>query len=165
MVKPKSVAIKDVLYIKDFNPLMLDVTDIQKFSDEIPEDGILDLANAEALGMKSLRAADHVGDLLGQITRFVAYKEGSVSVRKAEAFELLEEEGVKVTVQQHRYGSNKEYKKAVMALADARGVREWLQKKYDYLIRLHYHCRDLLRTYDKGKGAGGRDDDYLEEDQ
>lgn len=162
--KAKPVPIRDLLQMKDFNPLSLDISNIQNFSDQIPEDGIVDIANAESLGMKSLRMSDHIGELLGQLTRYVAYKEGSVSVRKAEAFEKLESEEVKTTVQQHRYGSNEEYKKAIMVLADAKGVKDWLQKKYDYLIRLHYHCKDLLRTYDKGKNASERDETYPDDE-
>jgi len=144
-----------LLAIKDFDPLSIDVSAIQALAKEVPEDGRIELTEAEELSIKFLYGAELCSDLLSVLVRYILYKEGSVSARKAESFGKMNEEGVKVTVQIHQYASDTAYKEAVMSLADAKGVKDWLQRKHDNLVRAHYFCKDLVSNYNQDLRMSG----------
>lgn len=153
MTETQAVTLNDLLSIEGFDPLKIDLENLQAISREIPQDGNIDINNAEVLSVKFLRAADMCGDILGQISRYEGATDTRVRTTKADAIQLLAEQKVPATTQAQRYGNNEKFIEASNKNTDAKAVKEWLQRKYDLLIRAHYICRDVARRFGAGEKA------------
>lgn len=126
---------------KDF-----DLTEIQSVLSQLQIIESIDLAHAELLQQQSLRGADIVAEYLAKMVKTVSYLEIKVnSTKNKVSLEYQAPDGSKTTVDMKKWAgeSSPEVEKVQIKLAEAKGAKIVLEKKYDILIKNHHHYKDI----------------------
>ena len=144
---------RDVLDISSFDPMGLDITYIQDTIREIPEDGFIDINNAERLATKFLRCADYTADLLSKSFHYFGYKSTEQKSAKSAAIYKKIYEKVTPTVAKEAYADDILYIKASNEQVTAEALTKWLEEKYQNLIKAHILCKTILSRYMPGERA------------
>lgn len=118
---------------------------IQSVLNELATNEPIDIAHAEMLQQKSLRAADIISDYLGKIVKISSYLENRVSSLKNKAALQYKGEKDKVTDQMRKFAaeSDPDVDKLNSSLAKAKGVKVLLEKKYEILIKTHHYYKEI----------------------
>lgn len=144
---------RDVLDITSFDPMGLDITYIQETIREIPEDGFIDINNAERLATKFLRCADYTADLLSKAFHYFGQKSTEQRSAKSAAIYKKIYEKVTPTVAKEAYADEPLYVKASNEQVTAEALTKWLEEKYQNLIKAHILCKTILSRYMPGERA------------
>lgn len=144
---------RDVLDISSFDPMGLDITYIQDTIREIPEDGFIDINNAERLATKFLRCADYTADMLSRAFHYLGRKSTEKSSAKSSAIYKKIYEKVTPTVAKEAYADDVLYVKASNEQVTAEALTKWLEEKYQNLIKAHILCKTILSRYMPGERA------------
>lgn len=126
--------------------LDFDLTDIQEVLKQLSIVEPIDLPHAELLQQQCLRGADILTEYLGKLTKTVGYLEARVNtVRNKASLEYTAPEGIKVTADMRRWAgeSSKEVEDILISLAKAKASKIVLDKKFDLLIKSHYHYKEI----------------------
>lgn len=127
-----------------------DLTEIQEVLSALQDEDAIDLSHAERLQQLALRGADILTEYLGKIVKTVGYLETEVNSTKNKvmleyiAHDLSGNE-VKTTADMKKWAgeSSPEVKAVQIRLAQAKGSKVYLEKKYDILIKAHHHYKDI----------------------
>lgn len=141
------ITTKNILDIDKFDPTNQDITYIQNTINEIPEDGIIDINQAERLATIFLRAADYCGDLIAKATRYYGSKDTQKKAQKSESIYRKIKEKVTPTVAKDAYADDTEYVDAANDATTAEALLKWLEKKHSNLISAHILCKSLLSRH------------------
>jgi hypothetical protein len=155
---------RDVLDITAFDPMGLDITYIQETIREIPEDGFIDINNAERLATKFLRCADYTADLLSKAFHYFGYKSTEQRSAKSAAIYKKIYEKVTPTVAKEAYADDALYVKASNDQVTAEALTKWLEEKYQNLIKAHILCKTILSRYMPGERASSWQGNVAESD-
>ena len=123
-----------------------DLSEVQQVLDNLRDIDAIDLAHAELLQQQSLRGADVLAEYLGKIVKTVGYLEAKVSSTKNKvSLEFQAPDGSRTTLDMKKWAgeSSPEVEKVQIKLADAKGSKVFLEKKYDILIKAHHHFKDI----------------------
>lgn len=126
--------------------LDFDLTEINIVLSRLQETDAIDLAHAELLQQQALRGADVLTEYLGKIVKTVGYLEAEVNSTKNKiSLEYKDPDGSKTTADMKKWAaeSSPEVKEVQIRLAQAKGSKVYLEKKYDILIKSHHHYKDI----------------------
>ncbi len=128
------------------NFLDFDLTDIQSVLNNLKETDAFDLPHAEMLQQQSLRGADILIEYIGKLTKTVGYLENKLNKAKNKvSLEYKAPDGSKTTTDMKLWasGASPEVEEIGMSLAKAKASKIVLDKKYDLLIKSHYHFKEI----------------------
>lgn len=123
-----------------------DFSEIQQVLDNLKDNDAIDLAHAELLQQQALRGADLLAEYLGKIVKTVGYLEAKVtSTKNKVSLEYQAPDGSRTTLDMKKWAgeSSPEVEKVQIKLAEAKGSKIFLEKKYDILVKAHHHFKDI----------------------
>lgn len=123
-----------------------DLFEIQKVLDNLKEIDAIDLAHAEVLQQQALRGADVIIEYLSKLTKTVGYLETKVaSTKNKVSLEYQAPDGAKTTLDMKKWAADvsPEVEAVQIRLADAKGSKLYLERKYEILIKSHHHFKDI----------------------
>ncbi len=123
-----------------------DLTEIQEVLDNLKDIDAIDLAHAELLQQQALRGADILAEYLGKMVKTVGYLESKVqSTKNRVSLEYQAPDGSRTTLDMKKWAgeSSPEVETVQIKLAEAKGSKIFLEKKYDILIKAHHHFKDI----------------------
>jgi hypothetical protein len=147
--------------IEDFRSF--DMTEVQEVLSHLRETDAIDLSHAEFLQQQALRGADILAEHLSKIVKTVAYLEAELNkTRNKVSLEYAAPDGARTTVDMKKWAGecSPEVVKVQEQLADAKGAKIALEKKFDILIKSHHHFKDIaagLRRTILGYSSGTPD--------
>lgn len=153
---------RDVISIENFDPLNVNIGYIAETIDLLPADGHIDIHQAEELATRFLRCADYCSDLVAQATHFMAVQETLVKSARADAIENKIASGVSATAAKELFGNDEVFIKISRQHATAAAWQDWLQNKYQNLLKAHHHCKEIMRSYMQGKPSASWGGDIKE---
>ena len=139
--------------------ILFDLSEIQTTLATLQRTDTIDLAHAEMLQQKALRGADIVSEYLAKLIKTTSFLESKVnSTKNKAALEYQAPEGSRTTMDLRKYAAeaSPEVEELSIKLAKAKGAKSVLEKKYDILIKLHHHYKDIangLRRTILGQGS------------
>ena len=145
-----------------------DLTEVQQVLGQLQGSDVVDLAHAELLQQQSLRGADILSEHLAKMVKTVAFLEAKVnSVKNKVSLEYTSPDGAKTTTDMKIWAGNssKEVDDIYNVLAEAKGAKIALEKKFDILIKSHHHFKDIATGLRKtilgySNGASDASPDY-----
>ena len=126
--------------------LSFDLTEIQNVLEQLKFEDAIDLAHAELLQQKALRGADILIEYLGKIVKTVGYLETKVnSTKNKVSLEYKAPDGSRTTTDMKIWAGNssQEVDDISISLAKAKATKIVIEKKYDTLMRTHYHYKEI----------------------
>lgn len=122
-----------------------DLTEIQEILSNLRDIDAIDLSHAELLQQQALRGADILSEFLGRMIKTTSYLESKVSALKNRASLDYVSPNGKTTAEMKKWGGEADplVEEMQVKLAKAKGSKVLLEKKYDILIRLHHHYKDI----------------------
>ncbi len=123
-----------------------DLTEIQDVLEQLRDIDAIDLAHAELLQQQSLRGADILIGYLSKMVKTVGYLESQVnSTKNKVSLEYAAPDGARTTVDMKKWAgeSSPEVEKVQIKLAEAKGAKIVLERKYEILIKSHHHFKDI----------------------
>jgi len=123
-----------------------DLTEVQEVLQKLQETDAIDLSHAELLQQQSLRCADILTEYLGKIVKTVGYLEAKVnSVKNKASLDYKAPDGSRTTVEMRKWAgeSSTEVEEFLIKLAKAKASKSVLEKKFDIMIKLHHHFKDI----------------------
>jgi flagellar hook-length control protein FliK len=125
--------------------MQFDITEVQKVLAKLATTDVIDIHHAEMLQLRSLYGADILSEFLGKIVKTVSYLETKLSVAKNKtSLEYKSDEG-KTTADMKKYAAecNPVVEELQIKLAQAKGTKALLEKKYDLLIKSHHYYKEI----------------------
>jgi len=153
----KEVRVGDLLKLKDFDPMNVDVTYISETLDRIPKDGTIDINEAECLATIFLRCADYCDNLFAQAIRYAGYTDAKKRSEKANAIERKIGQKVAGTIARETYSNDPQFEQSCDRATDAQAFLTWITQKRDNLIKAHVLCKDLLKSHSTTRNVSGWD--------
>lgn len=123
-----------------------DLTEIQEVLEQLRDIDAIDLAHAELLQQQALRGADILIGYLSKMVKTVGYLESQVnSTKNKVSLEYAAPDGARTTVDMKKWAgeSSPEVEKVQIKLAEAKGAKIVLERKYEILIKSHHHFKDI----------------------
>ena len=123
-----------------------DLTEIQSVLEQLRDVDAIDLAHAELLQQQSLRGADILADYLAKMVKTVAYLESKVnSTKNKVSLDYVAPDGARTTVDMKKWAgeSSPEVEAVLIKLAEAKGGKIALERKYEILVKAHHHFKDI----------------------
>ena len=142
--------------------LEFDLTEVQELLSRLRETDPIDLAHAEFLQQQSLRAADLLSEFLGKIVKTIGCLEAQVNSKKNKAaLDYKSPDGSRTTVEMKKwYGEcAPEVEETQIKLAKAKASKMVIEKKYDILIKLHHHEKDIANGIRRSINVGYQNND------
>jgi len=140
------ITVSDVIG-KDFEDDFenFDLTEVQKLVSELQNQDVPDLAHAEFLQLKSLRAADLLTEYLGKIVKLTAYYEAKANKVKYQVALNYKGDGGKITQEARKWAgeSSDELMDVETKLAKIKGTKALLEKKFEIVIRMYHGNKDI----------------------
>lgn len=150
----------DILDIENFDPLKVDLTEIKKATDQIPQDGFIESADAGRLATIFLVAADKCSDMITVAERWRGYIEAEKKAERARAIARKMSppgggKGITGTVAKEAYGDDEEYLKISKKSATAIAWLGHVMRQYELLNKYHHLCKGILSINETGRSTGG----------
>ena len=123
-----------------------DLTEVQEVLNQLQGIDPVDLAHAEHLQQKALRGADILAEYLAKMVKTVAYLESRVnSVKNKVSLEYVAPDGSRTTVDMKKWAAecSPDVTAALEKLADAKGGKVALERKFDIIVKAHHHYKDI----------------------
>lgn len=123
-----------------------DMTEVQNVLIQLRETDAIDLAHAEFLQQQALRGADILAEYLAKMVKTVAHLEAELNkTRNKVSLEYVAPDGSRTTVDKKKWAGecSPEVVKVQEQLADAKGGKVALERKYEILVKAHHHFKDI----------------------
>ena len=140
-----------------------DLTEVQAVLDQLRETDAIDLAHAEYLQQQALRGADILVEYLAKMVKTIGYLEAKVnSTKNKVSLEYVAPDGARTTVDMKKWAAecSPDVVAAQEKLADAKGGKVALDRKFDIIVKAHHHYKDIaagLRKTILGYSSGTTD--------
>jgi hypothetical protein len=124
-----------------------DITDVQEVLKNLADVAAIDLSHAEFLQQQALRGADLLTEYLGKIVKTIGYLEAKVnSTKNKVSLEYSAPEG-RTTSEMKKWAgeSSPEVEIVQIKLANAKGSKLVLERKYEILVKAHHHFKDIAQ--------------------
>jgi len=123
-----------------------DLTEVQEVLIQLKTIDAIDLAHAELLQQQALRGADILAEYLAKMVKSVAHLEAELnSTRNKVSLDYVAPDGARTTVDMKKWAG--ECSPEVVAvqerLAEAKGSKVYLERKYEILVKAHHHFKDI----------------------
>ncbi|HUU87201.1 MAG TPA: hypothetical protein VMX17_05535 [Candidatus Glassbacteria bacterium] len=135
--------------------LKKDTNEMLNISDELPEDGIIDIGDTERLAGLSMRGMTICDYWVPVMMVIVGEAESKRDIKKAKAYLGATSDGGKMTAEARKQfaEADDDYNKARLAAVRFKSVLEHFKKKWSSFEKFHHWMKDIQRTYDY---KGGR---------
>jgi hypothetical protein len=123
-----------------------DLTEVQQVLSELQGTDPVDLAHAEHLQQQALRGADILAEYMAKMVKTVTYLESKVnSVKNKVSLEYQAPDGSRTTVDMKKWAAecSPDVSAAIEKLADAKGGKVALERKFDIIVKAHHHYKDI----------------------
>lgn len=132
-----------------------DLTEIQEVMISLRDTNVIDIAHCELLQSKALAAADILSEYLGRINKSLSYLESKLNSAKNKASLEYSSPG-KTTAEMRKWAatSDPEVEKLEIKIAYIKGSKVLLDKKYDLLIKSHFHYKEISSGLRRVIGSG-----------
>ena len=123
-----------------------DLTEVQQVLEQLRTTDAVDLAHAEFLQQQSLRGADILAEYMAKMVKTVAHLEAKVnSVKNKVSLEYVSPDGSRTTVDMKKWAAecSPEVTAAIEKLAEAKGGKVALERKFDIIVKAHHHYKDI----------------------
>ena len=128
--------------------MQFDLTEIEGVLRQLRDVDAIDLSHAEFLQQQALRGADIMTGYLGKIVKTVGYLETKVnSTKNKVSLEYTAPDGARTTSEMKKWAgeSSPEVEKVQIKLAQAKGSKLVLERKYEILVKSHHHFKDIAQ--------------------
>lgn len=128
------------------NFMDFDLSEVEEVLRNLRDIDAIDLAHAETLQQQALRGADIITGYLGKMVKTVGYLEAKVnSTKNKVSLEYRDPDGSRTTIDMKKWAgeSSPEVEKVQIKLANAKGSKLVLDRKYEILIKSHHHFKDI----------------------
>lgn len=138
-----------------------DLTDVQQVLDQLKETEAIDLVHAEWLQQQALRGADILTGYLAKMIKTIGYLETKAnSTKNKVSLNYVAPEGARTTVEMKKWAAecSPDVEKVQNQLANAKGSKLLLERKYEILVKAHHHFKDIaagMRKTILGYSLGG----------
>jgi len=136
--------------------LKKDTNEMLNISDELPEDGIIDIGETERLAGLSMRGIAICDYWIPVMMVIVGEAESKRDIKKAKAYlGATSEDGIKMTAEAKKQvaEADDDYNKARLSAVRFKSVLEHFKKKWSSFEKFHHWMKDIQRTYEY---KGGR---------
>jgi hypothetical protein len=123
-----------------------DLTEVQQVLDTLRETDAIDLAHAEFLQQQALRGADILVEFMAKVVKTVGYLEAKVnSTKNRVSLEYVAPDGARTTADMKRWAADTspEVETVQNKLAEAKGAKVALERKFDIIVKAHHHYKDI----------------------
>ena len=123
-----------------------DLTEVQLVLERLRETDAIDLTHAEYLQQQSLRGADILVEYMAKMIKTIGYLESKLnSTKNKVSLEYAAPDGVRTTVDMKKWAAecSPEVSAAAEKLADAKGGKMALERKFDIIVKAHHHYKDI----------------------
>jgi len=136
----------EMLEIKDFDPMKIDVQELSEFIENIKSTGdIIDENHAEAVATKALRLARYCIDLWARGVRLYGYRD---TVKKAELAAAADRSGkVSDTAKKAAAPMDAKYIAYSNLTTDAEAFVLWISKMHENCMHIHFMARGIMKGY------------------
>lgn len=128
------------------NFMDFDLTEVEMVLGNLRDIDAIDLSHAEALQQQSLRGADIIVSYLGKMVKTIGYLEARVnSTKNKVSLDYRDPDGSRTTIDMKKWAgeSSPEVEKVQIKLANAKGSKLVLDRKYEILVKSHHHFKDI----------------------
>ena len=123
-----------------------DLTEVQLVLEQLRETDAIDLTHAEYLQQQALRGADILVEYMAKMIKTIGYLESKLnSTKNKVSLEYAAPDGVRTTVDMKKWAAecSPEVSAAAEKLADAKGGKMALERKFDIIVKAHHHYKDI----------------------
>ncbi len=123
-----------------------DLTEVQQVLIQLQYTDAIDLAHAELLQQQALRGADILAEYMAKMVKTVSYLEAKVnSVKNKVSLEYVAPDGARTTVDMKKWAAecSPDVTAAIEKLAEAKGAKVALERKFDIIVKAHHHYKDI----------------------
>jgi hypothetical protein len=123
-----------------------DLTEVENVLENLRDIDAIDLSHVEVLQQQALRGADVITSYLGKMVKTIGYLEAKVnSTKNKVSLEYLAPDGSRTTVDMKKWAgeSSPEVEAVQIKLANAKGSKLVLDRKYEILVKSHHHFKDI----------------------
>ena len=123
-----------------------DLTEVQQVLAQLQGTDAIDLAHAELLQQQALRGADILAEYMAKMVKTVSHLEAKVnSTKNKVSLEYLAPDGSRTTTDMRKWAAecSPEVSTAIEKLAEAKGGKVALERKFDIIIKAHHHYKDI----------------------
>jgi hypothetical protein len=123
-----------------------DLTEIQKVLHALSSEDPFDIGQCEWLQQRTLYAAELLIDMIAKLVKTVSFLETRLNgVKNKVALEYKPTDGTRLTAEMRKQAgeSAPEVEELGLKLAQAKGARSALERKYEILLKMHYHLKEL----------------------
>lgn len=123
-----------------------DLTEVEAVLENLRDIDAIDLSHVEVLQQQSLRGADIITGYLGKMVKTIGYLEAKVnSTKNKVSLEYKDPDGSRTTIDMKKWAgeSSPEVEVVQIKLANAKGSKLVLDRKYEILVKSHHHFKDI----------------------
>jgi hypothetical protein len=152
----KIVTVKEKFDVLGFDPLGIDISEFEELAEEYPKDANIDLAIAESLAQKYLRAADRCSEILSTLIWYEGNVKAQKNAIKNRLFLVAKDEGYKTVEERKAYAeSHDSYLEIDIKSVSAFAVRKNFEMKLEFFLKSHQFMKDKLKAEVKHQQASG----------
>ncbi len=148
---------KDRINIEDFSIEDIDVSEIDRISNFLPKNGVIDINIAEQILAVTLEGQNLCQEKIAQIDRWIGIKE--TEKNKAWSYAAITKSkaaGIKTVKEKEWFAqSDSDYVDACNNLTLAKACKKWFENKASYFQTWHYAIKTFLRRDYSIENVGG----------
>jgi hypothetical protein len=134
------------LDLENFNPLDIEIEEFKDLADAMPRDANIDIANAEKLASRFLRAADRCSEILSTLILLEGRAKSNLGTTKNRLYLQASQEGHRTVKEREAYAeSHEEFIVASNSYNEAYAVRKFFEAKQKWFIDAHYLMKQRLK--------------------
>jgi hypothetical protein len=144
------------LDLDNFNPLDIEIGEFKELTDAMPRDANVDIAIAERLAARFLRAADRCSEILSTLILLEGRAKSNLNTIKNRLYLEASQEGHRTVKERQAYAeSHDDFVAATNAYDEAYAVRKFFESKQKWFIDAHYLMKQRLREEYRHQTASG----------
>lgn len=152
----KIITVKEKLEATGFDPLSIDISEFEELAREYPKDANIDLAIAENLAQKYLRAADRCSEILSTLIWFEGNIKAQKSAIRNRLFLVAKDEGYKTVEERKAYAeSHESFLEIDIKSVSAYAARKNFEMKLEFFLKSHQFMKDKLKSELRHQQASG----------
>lgn len=152
----KAITVRDKFNLENFDPLGIDISEFEELMDQMPKDANIDLAIAENLAQKYLRAADRCSEILSTLIWFEGNAKAEKNAIRNRLFLRAKDEGYKTVEERKAYAeSHDTYVAADVLVVTAFASRKNFEMKHEFFLKSHQFMKDKLKSESNHQKSSG----------
>jgi len=150
------MTVRQHLSLDNFRPLDIEIAEFTELANSMPRDANVDVAIAEGLAAKFLRAADRCSEILSTLILAESKTKSIMSSVKGRLYLGASEEGHRTVKEREAYSeSHEDYTNAVDAYNEMHAARRFFEFKQKWFIETHNLMKLRIRgEYNHKKSSG-----------